>query len=537
MRPTSPHAQLSDLLAPEIARELAHLSLDGLPGPRELALLEERLAASPGAELVTVGHSSAGRPIRMLSLGSGPRSVLCWGYPHPDEPLGAAALAWWAQRLAAGGPDAGARWHFVLCADPDIAALNESWIRGGSLEDFIFGAVRLEHVSREVDYGFPIDAGLFHQPEDWYGARACHEAGRCVSRECGPTCLRFREPPGPLPESLALVAAIRRARPDLVGSMHDTHTGGCFTFLRQRPDDGLAAAMSEVPGACGLPRHLGLKIDSGLRWRRGIPDLIREPDLASEERRFRERHRVDEELRYLGNMSAAQHLESVQPDAEFIVPEAGHFWSHELGDTAPLAETRAGRAGWIATRRGPRFCLFADVELPDGSTTQTLVQMGKQASGDEGDRLLPVTLGWLGAEAITRRRHAFAAADELWASLPERIRLSDHPIAAERRSVAVPGRVVNDRSLLIFRVAERSAQPASVAEAWDLRVRWAIHSAVRIGALSRLVEDEAGPQQTISALRSIARGLVREVPTEARRRRDPDGAARSQLARVLLALR
>lgn len=528
---------LVGLLGAPLARSLEGLRLPSLPGPRELEALEEQLALSPSVELRRVGSSSAGRPIRMLSLGTGPRSVLAWGYPHPDEPLGAAALAWWAQEVAAGAPDGGARWHLVLCADPDMAALNERWIRGGTLTDFVYGAVRPEHLAREVDYGFPVDSGLFYQPEDWDGARACHSAGACVDPVgCGPVCRRHGEPPGPLAESLALAEAIRISRPDLVASMHDTHTGGCFTFLLGAPDADLAARMVDSAGACGQRRHLGVKIDPGLRWRSGVPDLIREPTLADEERRFRRRHAIAEGVRYLGNVSASQFLEGERPGAQFIVPEAAHFTAAAYGDPSPLGEERPSRAAWRQTRRGARFCLFSTLEHHDGSREEIMVRMSREADGPVGEGVRPVSLGWLGAEAVARRRRAFTAADAVWASLPARLRESAHPVAAERRGLGVPGRVVNDRSLLIFRVAAPSARPATVAEAWDLRYRWAIHGAVRVGGLARFLEDEGGPDEGIRALRGQTEALIHDVPCVLRSRSDPSGAARSQLARVLIAL-
>jgi hypothetical protein len=48
-------------------------------------------AASGGGEVV--GYSTDGMPILLHRIGTGPRRVLLWAYPHPDEPVGLVTAA------------------------------------------------------------------------------------------------------------------------------------------------------------------------------------------------------------------------------------------------------------------------------------------------------------------------------------------------------------------------------------------------------------------------------------------------------------
>jgi hypothetical protein len=87
----------------------------------------------PGAcRLRRIGSSRAGRPILMLSVGHGPRHVLVVAGPHPDEPVGGATALVLAEQVACGErlfaatDPALVTWDFVLCLDPDGAAVSEA---------------------------------------------------------------------------------------------------------------------------------------------------------------------------------------------------------------------------------------------------------------------------------------------------------------------------------------------------------------------------------------------------------------------------
>ncbi|MFI0938351.1 M14 family zinc carboxypeptidase [Streptomyces sp. NPDC021020] len=163
--------------------------------------------------LASVGTSRAGRPLLMLSVGHGERNVLVVAGPHANEAaVGGATVLRLAHTIArrrADGDDDGSSWHFLLCIDPDGAALNEPWLSGPYT---LRG--HYEHFFR------PCTA---EQPE-WLPAGG---AG-----------------PGPaLPETRALVDVLDELRPVLQCSLHGIDVGGSFVQLT-----------SDVPG---VPERIG----------------------------------------------------------------------------------------------------------------------------------------------------------------------------------------------------------------------------------------------------------------------------------------
>ncbi|MEE4542748.1 M14 family zinc carboxypeptidase [Streptomyces sp. V4-01] len=168
----------------------------------------------PGVcRLGEVGRSRAGRPLLVLTVGQGLRNVLVVAGPHANEAaVGGATVLRLAAQIAAArerGEDDGSCWHFLLCIDPDGAALNEPWLQGPySLRG------HYEHFFR------PCAA---EQPE-WLP----HDgAVRCPA----------------LPETRALVGLLDGLRPVLQCSLHGIDVGGSFVQLT-----------SDVPG---VPERIG----------------------------------------------------------------------------------------------------------------------------------------------------------------------------------------------------------------------------------------------------------------------------------------
>ncbi|MFG3153892.1 M14 family zinc carboxypeptidase [Streptomyces sp. NPDC048219] len=187
------------------------------------------VARFPGvARLHRIGTSRAGRPIRMLSVGHGPRRVLVVARPHPDEPVGgvtALALAEHAargDRLSPATDLALVTWDIVLCLDPDGAALSEGLEAatagpGPTLDGYYRAAFR------------PVAA---EQPE-W---------APIVRRD--------------LPESRALFEVIDERRPFLQCSLHNVEAGGSWVQLT-RDLPGLATPFRTSARALGIPVQHG----------------------------------------------------------------------------------------------------------------------------------------------------------------------------------------------------------------------------------------------------------------------------------------
>ena len=184
----------------------------------------------PGAcRLRRIGSSRAGRPIRMLSVGHGPHHVLVVAGPHPDEPVGGATALVLAEQVARGErlfaatDPALVTWDFVLCLDPDGAAVSEA-----GTEDTAAIAVPTLRSYYRTTYR-PIAA---EQPE-W---------APIVGRQ--------------LPESKALFATIDALRPFLQCSLHSTDVGGSWVQLtRDLPE--LAAPFRASAAELGIPLQHG----------------------------------------------------------------------------------------------------------------------------------------------------------------------------------------------------------------------------------------------------------------------------------------
>ena len=128
------------------------------------------VAAHPDAVKVeTVGHSQEGRPIRCLTIGSGPKQALIFGCPHPNEPIGAMMLETLTKLLA---EDAELRaelpytFSIIKCVDPDGLTRNQGWLKGPfTLYNYARDFYRPAS-AQQVEWSFPLDYKTlhFHEP-------------------------------------------------------------------------------------------------------------------------------------------------------------------------------------------------------------------------------------------------------------------------------------------------------------------------------------------------------------------------------------
>ncbi|MGQ4601516.1 M14 family zinc carboxypeptidase [Nocardia sp. R6R-6] len=181
----------------------------------------------PGRVSITqLGRSRGGDPIREVQVGSGPRHILVFGNPHPNEPIGMATIRHLLGRMVADdAATVGATWHFVPCVDPDGTRLNEGWFPG-------------PHTRSGVARGFYRPPAA-EQPE-W----------------CFPTLWRGRSVGVPLPETKAMMALIDRTRPALIASLHNAEFGGGF-FYTCGGDPAYWSALTDRLSAADVPIHRG----------------------------------------------------------------------------------------------------------------------------------------------------------------------------------------------------------------------------------------------------------------------------------------
>lgn len=207
----------------------------------ELDQSSARLAAAhpDRVKLVQVGESADGYPIRALIIGptkpgptlplpEGTRAALLFGCPHPNEPIGAMMLEYFAAQLAA-NPDLvdklGYTWYMVKCIDPDGTRLNEGWFKGPfTITNYATHFYRPAG-HRQVEWNFPVKYKT----------------------------LDFNSP---IPETRALMRMIEEIKPAFMFSLHNAGFGGVYYYLT-RAAEGLYPKLQGAALAQGLPLNLG----------------------------------------------------------------------------------------------------------------------------------------------------------------------------------------------------------------------------------------------------------------------------------------
>ena len=196
----------------------------------ELDRRSEALAAKyPDAvELIDLGASRNGTPIRSLKIGSGEKVALMFGCPHPNEPIGAMMLDYVSERLAA---DADLRreldytWYIIKCIDPDGTQLNEGWFAGPfNVETYVRNFYRPPGY-QQVEWTFPIRYKT----------------------------LDFNRP---LPETQCLMKIIDNERPRFMYSLHNAGFGGAYWYITGAVPK-LHGRFHELAGRHGIPLALG----------------------------------------------------------------------------------------------------------------------------------------------------------------------------------------------------------------------------------------------------------------------------------------
>ncbi|GHC59173.1 M14 family zinc carboxypeptidase [Streptomyces flavofungini] len=188
----------------------------------------ERLAAERPdvCRLRRVGSSRLGEPLRLLSVGDGPRNALIVGGPHPNEPVGLLTVRHLA-RLVAAEPALRSdfTWHFLPCLDPDGARLNEAWLDGPYTIRRYHSRFHRPAFADQPEWTFPVldERAYFDRP---------------------------------LPETQALARLIDELRPAFQYSLHNADFGGAF-FVLSHAAPGLAAELGALTERHGVPMSLG----------------------------------------------------------------------------------------------------------------------------------------------------------------------------------------------------------------------------------------------------------------------------------------
>lgn len=496
--------------------------------------------------LTVVGHSEQGEPIEMLSVGEGGRNVLAYGYPHPNEPIGSTGLTMLAQALAEGDErldDLDARFHMVLCADPDAARLNADWVGGDlTLDRFVRGSYRPRTMNQEIDFAFPMPEYTSGDGE----VTLRHDPGYAHPAPDGTIDGKGAIPP-PREESVALARAMTHVRPDLVVSLHNFHSSGGYSFLKDDVDRETYDDLLAVSIAAGIPAQVGEKVDTGKRVRRDRADVLREPGLEGLVRDIKKMKGYAPGQTWLGHASSAQCLEALCPDAQFLIPEAPHFTHPDFGDRSPLGE-RAVVSESVEARQNDRKWRVWRQDLVDhAGTRKTVIVRQTPVAEDEPLRdgapvEVDVNAGMLGSMSIERNRVAIAASDKVWRRLAKKADRIEHPYETTRREGNPM--MIGDSMMRHFKIEDSYGRPATRAQAADLRYRSAIQSAATIGGMRKWAAaqaarfpDDPDYRQAVADLDAIIDHQLADVPDVMRSPIPQRAAIASQLGRAFALLR
>jgi hypothetical protein len=175
-----------------------------------------------------IGTSRLGEPLRALTIGDGPADALVIAGPHPNEPVGSLTVSALINLLcedSALRTELGYRWHFVACADPDGARLNEGWYGTPGDRRAYFDNFYRPDLTDQVEWTFPLTSG------DYYFDRT-------------------------LPETQALIRLMDDVHPSFVCSLHNGEHQGAF-FLVNREDAELAQRLTALAERQGIPLEHG----------------------------------------------------------------------------------------------------------------------------------------------------------------------------------------------------------------------------------------------------------------------------------------
>jgi len=197
-----------------------------IPSFAEMRERTKQLQGSRGVEIQTIGEDREGEPIELISLGTGPKSVLVVGAPHPNEPIGCIGIEWLIEQFTADAAlldESACRWHFIKAIEPYALKQNEGWFAQADVATYV------QHFYRppfgvQAEYAFPPAAGA---AGSWQ----------------------------PVPENDAYRRALEIAQPDLLVSLHNAEGSGAFYFL-SRDDAALAERLAAQALSQGLPLNL-----------------------------------------------------------------------------------------------------------------------------------------------------------------------------------------------------------------------------------------------------------------------------------------
>ncbi len=276
-----------------------HLSFPTLD---QMYTCEIELSERFGFKRELIGYSESGREIYMITAGDGPKKALIWGFPHPNEPIGALTIDTLLNQIGESGEDYGYTWHCIFCIDPDGASRNELWFENPTFENFMRHFYK-QPAGSQIDWNFP------YSDEDFTWQTT-------------------------LPETEILIELMERIKPDLIYPLHNSVKGGAYLFNSRDFGQEYYKAIIALSNELGIPLHLG---EPELPFMVPVTDQL--PAYHPITRKDYMNH-SPKTARNAGNSSSGYFLERINPNGDVIVTEVPYFTTPAINDTSPSEKTR-----------------------------------------------------------------------------------------------------------------------------------------------------------------------------------------------------
>lgn len=254
------------------------------------------------------GESANGETLWSVTVGSGVRSAILIGAPHPNEPIGSMTVDFLLRELAANDDLRSSLEYEFVCvpvADPDGVRLNEGWFDGPfTLSNYAQNFYRPPPPA-QVEATFPIAHGGYEFDD-------------------------------PTPATRVLCDLIDAHRPEFVYSLHNAAFGGCY-YLFTEPVDPVSNTLVTLPEEYGVSLH------------RGEPEWYRMESfdegiyrLETFEDQFEHAHASsDDPSKHLLGGNAYDYASRVGDDVFQMVVELPYFTDPRIGDRTELDRSRA----------------------------------------------------------------------------------------------------------------------------------------------------------------------------------------------------
>lgn len=257
------------------------------------------------AKLTIVGKSTDGTEIPMVTIGDGPKSVVLFALPHPNEPIGAMLVQFLLDELITNDElRSPYTWHLLTCVDPDGTRLNEGWFKGPFTVDNYARNFYRPPSAEQVEWTFP----LKYKTYEWTT---------------------------PIPETRALMAALDQAKPDFVYSLHNAGFGGVYYYMTPFVE-GAFDELHAIPQEQGLFMSLG---EPEMPWAvEFAPAVFEMVSITKAYDYFEEFGSGDPAEQIQGGASSYDYL--IDRDPAFLVTELPYFQAKEIADQSDSGETR-----------------------------------------------------------------------------------------------------------------------------------------------------------------------------------------------------